>query len=192
MFLLTLISFSSSRPNGRGEDIWALRGLPCGSVGYAGGCRRVQGPPVFQCRVLRCRGPCSRVSGLMRPGSAVVAAHATPYPAASSRCFWRSGPRVVPRYSWRTTLRGSVAVPQLSSEVGERPRDRNLISLVDTTEPPLRTMASADTRPSRPSLEVRNCRLTRAVLVVCVFRVVLGGGVFMPPNSAPGPRSDTR
>ena len=35
--------------------------------------------------------------------------------------------------------------------------------------------------------------LTRAVLVACVFRVVLGGGVFTPlSNSAPGPRSDTR
>ena len=37
--------------------------------------------------------------------------------------------------------------------------------------------------------------LTRAVLVACVFRVVLGGGgVFTPPpsNSAPRPRSDTR
>ena len=88
-------------------------------------------------------------SGLTRPGSSAVAAHATPYPAASSRCFWRSGPRIVPRYSWRTTtLRGSVAVPQLGSEVGGRPRDRNLTSHMESTEPTSRTTASADTRPS--------------------------------------------
>ena len=65
-------------------------------------------------------------SGPVPHGSAAAAAHAAPYPAASSCCFWRPGPRIVLQYSWRTTtLRGSVAVPQLGSEVGGRLRDRN-------------------------------------------------------------------
>ena len=170
-----LLASPCPRPKDRGEDVWALRELPCGSVGAvsqhtslapipgSAGCP-VLAPHVGN-RPVRCRlvrhwligvkgagrrvcgglppgagaawfssvglravvGPCSRAirSGLVRPGSAAVAAHAASYPAASSRCFWRPGLRIVPRYSWRTTtLRGSVAVPQLGSEVGGRPRDR--------------------------------------------------------------------
>ena len=64
----------------------------------------------------------------LRPGVGAVAAHAAPYPATSSCCFWRSGPRIASRYSWRTTtLRGSVAVPLLDSEVGGKPRGRIFI-----------------------------------------------------------------
>ena len=60
------------------------------------------------------RGPAS-----LRPGVGAVAAHAAPHPATSSCCFWRSGPRIAPRYSWRpTTLRGSVGRPPVGLRGG--------------------------------------------------------------------------
>ena len=60
------------------------------------------------------RGPAS-----LRPGVGAVAAHAAPHPATSSCCFWRSGPRIALRYSWRpTTLRGSVGRPPVGLQGG--------------------------------------------------------------------------
>ena len=60
------------------------------------------------------RGPAS-----LRPGAGAVAAHAAPHPATSSCCFWRSGPRIALRYSWRpTTLRGSVGRPPVGLQGG--------------------------------------------------------------------------
>ena len=122
--------------------------------GYAGGCRRAQGPPEFSAWgfapswhlvCARC-GPSS-----LPPGVGTVAAHAAPYPATSSCCFWRSGPRIASRYSWRTTtLRGSVAVPQLDSMVGGKPRGRIFIWPNMDSDHGNRTSASAVPLPPTP------------------------------------------
>ena len=87
----------------------------------------------------------------LRPGVGTVAAHAAPYPATSSCCFWRSGPRIASRYSWRTTtLRGSVAVPQLDSMVGGKPRGRIFIWPNMDSDHGNRTSASAVPLPPTP------------------------------------------
>ena len=124
------------------------------AMGTRGGCRRVQGPPEFSAWgfapswhlvCARC-GPSS-----LPPGVGTVAAHAAPYPATSSCCFWRSGPRIASRYSWRTTtLRGSVAVPQLDSMVGGKPRGRIFIWPNMDSDHGNRTSASAVPLPPTP------------------------------------------
>ena len=70
------------------------------------------------------RGPAS-----LRPGVGAVAAHAAPHPATSSCCFWRPGPRIALRYSWRpTTLRGSVSRPPVGLRGGWEAAGPNFLS----------------------------------------------------------------
>ena len=60
-------------------------------------------------------------------GAGLVAAHAAPYPAASSGCFWRPGSRIALRYSCRpSTLRGSGGRPPVGLRGGWEAAGSNL------------------------------------------------------------------
>ena len=95
------------------------------------------------------RGPAS-----LRPGVGAVAAHAAPHPATLSCCFWRSGPRIALRYSWRpTTLRGSVGRPPVGLRGGWEAAGSNFLSalpwiLILQNGPRLRPPLTPRLRPS--------------------------------------------
>ena len=93
----------------------------------------------------------------LRPGGRAVAAHAAPYPATSSGCFWRHVSRIAPRYSWRpTTLRRSVGRPPVGlhggwEAAGPNSQQLNMASLGKRTSASAASDPSASAVPNPPA-----------------------------------------
>ena len=103
-------------------------------------------------RSARGSGPSLRLGpgvwGPCRTSVGAVAAHAAPYPAAASGCFWRSGPRIALRYPWRpSTLRGSGGRPPVGLRGGwGAVGPNNLFLSMDSLNPTSQTIASTQHR----------------------------------------------